>query len=168
LHPFFSQLFPGVVGLHPSSFHRRVLRLRRFVEPLRRAIVAELVGEPETMIVDSTFLEVLHPRQVSQSAGFDGAAWVRWGTFSVYEVKLHLLCSTNRIPISYELTSANVADVSLIRELIGEAGLEDPVGRKLLGDLAYHSGRLREGLVDVGISLVSESAQQRPRVRQSR
>jgi hypothetical protein len=26
---FFSHLFPGVVGLHPSSFHRRVRRLRR-------------------------------------------------------------------------------------------------------------------------------------------
>jgi hypothetical protein len=26
---FFWQLFPGVVGLHPSSFHRRVRKLRR-------------------------------------------------------------------------------------------------------------------------------------------
>ena len=26
---FFSHLFPGVVGLHPSSFHRRVRKLRR-------------------------------------------------------------------------------------------------------------------------------------------
>ncbi len=34
---FFAHLFPGVVGLHPSSFHRRVRRLRRFLEPLRRA-----------------------------------------------------------------------------------------------------------------------------------
>ena len=75
---FFSELFPGVVGLHPSSLHRRVRRLRRFMEPLRRAILAELVGDPETLIVDSTLLEVLHPRQVSQSAGFEGAAWVRW------------------------------------------------------------------------------------------
>jgi hypothetical protein len=37
-------------------------------------------------------LEVLHPRQVSQSAGWGsfsaGGAWVRWGTFSVYGVKL--------------------------------------------------------------------------------
>jgi len=74
---FFAHLFPGVVGLHPSSFHRRVRRLRRFLEPLRRAILAELVGEPETLIVDSTLLEVLHPRQVSQSAGFEGASWVR-------------------------------------------------------------------------------------------
>jgi hypothetical protein len=108
---FFSHLFPGVVGLHPSSLHRRVRKLRRYLEPLRRAIVGEeLVGEPETLIVDSTLLEVLHPRQVSQGSGFPGAAWVRWGSFSVYGVKLHLLCSTNRVPLSYELTAANVAD----------------------------------------------------------
>src|SRR5215207_5829472 len=80
---FFAHLFPAVVGVHPSSLHRRVRRLRRFMEPLRRAILAELVGDPKTLIVDSTLLEVLHPRQLSQSAGFEGAAWVRWGSFSV-------------------------------------------------------------------------------------
>ena len=79
---FFSHLFPGVVGLHPSSLHRRVRKLRRYLESLRGAIVPELVGEPETLIVDSTLLEVLHPRQVGQSAGFDGAAWVRWGSLA--------------------------------------------------------------------------------------
>jgi len=41
---FFSHLFPGVVGLHPSSFHRRVRKLRRFLEPLRREIVPDLAG----------------------------------------------------------------------------------------------------------------------------
>ena len=46
---FFSHLFPGVVGLHPSSLHRRVRKLRRFFEPLRRAILDELVGDPETL-----------------------------------------------------------------------------------------------------------------------
>ena len=105
---FFSHLFPGVRGLHRSSFNRRVRRLRRFMEPLRREIVPDLVGEPETLVVDSTLLEVVHPRQVRGSAGWGepcaGAAWVRWGTFSVYGVKLHLLCSTNRVPLSYELT----------------------------------------------------------------
>ena len=30
----------------------------------------ELVGEPETLIVDSTLLGVLHPREVSQSGGW--------------------------------------------------------------------------------------------------
>ena len=53
---FFSHLFPGVVGLHPSSFHRRVRKLRRFLEPLRRTLLEELVGDPETLIVDSTLL----------------------------------------------------------------------------------------------------------------
>ncbi len=70
---FFSHLFPGVVGLHPSSLHRRIRNLRRYLEPLRRATLPELVGDPETLIVDSTLLSVLHPRQVKQSAGFEGA-----------------------------------------------------------------------------------------------
>jgi hypothetical protein len=43
---FFAHLFPGVVGLYPSSFHRRVRKLRGFLEPLRQAIVPDLVGEP--------------------------------------------------------------------------------------------------------------------------
>jgi hypothetical protein len=153
---FFSHLFPGVVGVHPSSFHRRVRKLRRFLEPVRREILPELVGDPETLIIDSTLLEVLHPRQVSQSAGFEGAGWVRWGSFSVYGVKLHMLCSTNRVPISYELTAANVAEVRLVGELLGEAGLGEDLARKLLGDLAYRSERLGEELAEVGIALVTE------------
>src|SRR5215217_4882752 len=62
---------------HPSSLHRRVRRLRRFLEPLRRAVLEELVGEPETLIVDSTLLSVLHPRQVAQTAvHLHPGAWV--------------------------------------------------------------------------------------------
>src|SRR5215211_1974568 len=130
---FFSHLFPGVVGLHPSSLHRRVRKLRRFLEPLRRDVLSEIVGNPETLLVDSTLLSVLHPRQVPQGSGFSGAAWVRWGSFSVYGVKLHLICATNGVPLSYELTPANVADVSLTEELINEAALGDGVARRLLG-----------------------------------
>jgi hypothetical protein len=164
---FFSHLFPGVVGLHPSSLHRRVRKLMRYFEPLRRTILPELVGEPETLIVDSTLLSVLHSRQVSQSAGFEGAAWVRWGTFSVYGVKLHLLCATNRVPISYELTAANVADLSLAEELLAESDLGNEVARKLLGDLAYRSQELEEELIELGIMLFSsEASARRPGVRQ--
>jgi hypothetical protein len=162
---FFSHLFPGVVGLHPSSLHRRVRKLRRYLELLRREIIPELIGDPETLLVDSTLLEVLHPRQVSQSAGWGnasaGAAWVRWGTFSVYGVKLHLLCATNRVPISYELTPANVADVSLTEELLDEAKLGEKVARRMLGDLAYRSEELREALAEVGILLATEPSERR-------
>jgi len=158
---FFSHLFPGVVGLAPSSLHRRIRKLRRFLEPLRRSVLPELVGDPETLIVDSTLLAVLHPRQLGQSAGFEGAAWVRWGSFSVYGVKLHLVCATNRVPISYELTAANVAEVRLVGQLLAEAHLpgEDLV-RKLLGDLAYRSGDLEEKLAEAGVLLVTERSAQ--------
>ena len=160
---FFSHLFLGVVGLHPSSLHRKVRKLRRYLEPLRRAILEELVGEPETLIVDSTLLSVLHPRQVSQGSGFEGASWVRWGSFSVYGLKLHLLCATNGVPVSYELTPANVAEVHLVEELLAGAGLllgSKTVTCRLLGDLAYRSEALREALTEHGISLVTERSRQ--------
>jgi hypothetical protein len=164
---FFAHLFPGVVGLHPSSLHRRVRKLRRFLEPLRRAVLEELAGDPETLVVDSTLLPVLHPRQVEQSAGFDGAGWARWGSFAVYGVKLHLLCATNRVPLSYELTAANAADVLLVRELLAGAGLDgDGVARRLFGDLAYRSGTLGEELAEAGVLLATERADRRPAIRQ--
>jgi Transposase DDE domain len=163
---FFSHLFPGVVGLHPSSFHRRMRKLRRFLEPLRREILSEMIGDPETLLVDSTLLPVLHPRQVPQSSGFPAGAWVRWGSFSVYGVKLHMLCATNGVPISYELTPANVADVSLSEELIAGAKLGYGMARRLLGDLAYRSGHLREILAEMGILLSTERSQRRAGVRQ--
>ena len=96
----------------------------------------------------------------------EGAAWVRWGSFSVYGVKLHLLCATNRVPLCYELTAANVADISLTEELIAEAALGDGVARRLLGDLAYSSEQLREALAEVGILLATERAERRRGVRQ--
>ena len=163
---FFSHLFPGVIGLHPSSFHRRVRKLRRFLEALRRNVLSEMVGDPETLLIDSTLLSVLHPRQVSQGSGFPAGAWVRWGSFSVYGVKLHLLCTPNRVPISYELTPANVADVSLTEELIAEAALGEEVARRLLGDLAYNSKELKKALAEVGILLATERSERRVGVRQ--
>ena len=165
---FFSHLFPGVAGMHPSSLHRRVRKLRRFLEPLRRSVLPELVGDPETLIVDSTLLPALHPRQVKQSAaGFERAAWVKWGSFAVYGVKLHLLCATNRVPLSYELTAANVADVLLVRELLSESGLEEGgLARRLLGDLAYRAEALGEELAERGILLATEKADRRPPIRQ--
>jgi Transposase DDE domain len=162
----FSHLFPGVAGFSPSSFHRRVRKLRRYLESLRREVLPELTGDPETLIVDSTLLSVLHPRQVGQSAGFPGAAWVTWGSFCVYGVKLHLLCATNRVPVSYELTPANVAEAGLTEELLAEANLDGGLARRLLGDLAYRSGRLEEDLAERGILLVTERADRRRGDRQ--
>jgi hypothetical protein len=126
-----------------------------------------LVGDPETLVVDSTLLEVLRPRQVKQSAGFDGAAWVGWGSFALYGVKLHTLCSTNRVPVCYELTPANVADIRLVGELLGESGLGEDLARRLLGDLAYKSEELERSLAGAGVSLITERFRQGGKRRQA-
>src|SRR5918998_718099 len=50
---FFSHLFPGVVGLAPSSLHRRIRKLRCFLEPLRRGGGGGLGGGAEKPVVGS-------------------------------------------------------------------------------------------------------------------
>ena len=81
-------------------------------------------------------------------------------------MKLHLLCATNRLPLSYELTPANVADITLSEELLAEAALGVGVARKLLADLAYSSEQLRDALAEVGILMATERAERRHGVRQ--
>jgi len=50
-----------------------------------------------------------------------------------------MLCATNRVPVSYELTAASTADVVLVEELLDAAQLGDATARRLFGDLAYRS-----------------------------
>jgi hypothetical protein len=76
---------------------------------------------------------------------------------------LHLLCATNRVPLSYELSAANVAEIiRLVGELLGGARLgQGPARRRrLLGDLAYRSERLGETLAGEGVYLVTERSRQ--------
>lgn len=91
---------------------------------------------------------------------------MRWGSFCVYGVKLHLICATNRVPACYELTPANVADLYLTEELLVEANLDLDLVRKVFGDLAYRSEDLEQELAEVGISLVTERSKRRRGVRQ--
>ena len=82
-------------------------------------------------------------------------------------MKLHLICTTNRVPLSYELTSANTADVLLVGELLTGACLDEHgVARRLFGDLAYRSGPLGEELAERGVLLAAERAERRPAIRQ--
>lgn len=86
---------------------------------------------------------------------------------SVRREALHLICSTNRVPLSYELTAANVADVLLVRELLEGADLDESgVARRLFGDLAYRGDALGRELAARGVLLSTEGASRRPAIRQ--
>ncbi len=58
---------------------------------------------------------------------------------------------------------ANVTEVGLTEELLAEAQpfKGEPLARKLLGDLAYRSRRLKGSLAECDILLVTERAAQR-------
>lgn len=85
----------------------------------------------------------------------------------MYVVKLHLLCATNRVALSYELTAANAADVLLVRGLLEVAGLDEGgVVKRLFGDLAYRSGKLKEELAEAGVLLAADQPDRRPAIRQ--
>jgi len=72
------------------------------------------------------------------------------------------------VPVSYELTAANVAEVLLVRELLAGANLPtDRAAVRLLGHLIYHSGALKEELAGRGaLLLVTELAEWRRGERQ--
>ena len=73
---------------------------------------------------------------------------------------MHLLCATNRVPLSYELTAANVAEVRLAEELVEAADLGKDLARRLFGDLAYRSEGLEDALAETGVLLVTERSRQ--------
>ena len=78
----------------------------------------------------------------------------------MYGMKLHLICATNRVPLSYELTPANTPEVHLTEEMLAGARLGRGLARSLFGDLAYRSEALEEALAESGILLVTERSRQ--------
>ncbi len=81
-------------------------------------------------------------------------------------IRIYLICSTNRVPVSYELTAASAADVLLVEELLGAARLGSETARRLFGDLAYRSKPLKKALARRGVVLATERAERRPAARQ--
>jgi hypothetical protein len=78
--------------------------------------------------------------------------WVRWGSFAVYGLKLHLICApTGWRSLTGALRPANVAEVSLTEEVLAEANLGDGVARKLLcGGVGLPKPGARGGVGRVG------------------
>jgi len=77
-----------------------------------------------------------------------------------------MLCATNRVPVSYELTAATTADVVMVEELLDAAQLGDATARRLFGDLAYRSEPLKDILACRSVALATERANRRPVRRQ--
>jgi hypothetical protein len=143
-------------------------KLRRFLEPLRREVLYQMVGNPETLLVDSTLLSVLHPllRFLKARASLGRRGWGGGVSASTFCEIAPRLCHQRCPSLLRTYPLQNVADVSLAEELIAEAALGEGVARRLLGELAYRSERLKEALAEVDILLVTEPSERRSGLRQ--
>ena len=143
-------------------------RLRRFLEPLRRVRLRELVGDPETLIVDSTLLSVIATQasrglqrfrgsflgEVEHLLGVRGKA----APHLLDQPRAHLLRAHRRQRRGRAIGA---------RAALARAGLEeDAIARRLFADLAYRSARLKEELAEAGVVLQTERAERRPAIRQ--
>jgi hypothetical protein len=142
-------------------------KLRRFLEPLRREILSELAGDPETLLVDSRLLSVLHP-----CSGFSEQPRLVWGSVGEVGFLQRLrgegtphLCHQRGPSLLRADPRKNVAGVSLSEELIDQAALGEG-SSQTLGDLAYRSKELREALGEVGILLSTQPSERRCGLRQ--
>ncbi len=123
--------------------------------------------------MDSTLLEVVHPRQVRQAVGGLGKPF--GGSRVGGEVGLLLGLRREAAPVvRYQPHSPLLRAHPCQRRghlpdrgtLIAEAALGEGVARRLLGDLAYSGEDLREALAEVGILLATERSERRRGVRQ--
>jgi hypothetical protein len=166
---FFSELFPGVVGLYPSSFHRRVRKLRGFLEPLRRELLSEMVGDPERRCwwTRLCFRFCTPGRSLrARALLWGGVGKVGFLQRLRGEAASHLCHQWDSSLLRAH--PANVADVSLSEELISTRQSWEREGSEeaLLGDLAYRSEELKEVLDEMDILLVTKPSERRAGVRQ--
>jgi hypothetical protein len=72
------------------------------MEPLHRNVLSEMVGDPETVLVDSTYAFGFAPQTGFSELGVLWGGVGKVGLFQCLWVKLHLICATNGVPLSYE------------------------------------------------------------------
>jgi hypothetical protein len=144
-------------------------KLRRFLEPLRRDVLSEMVGDPQTLLVDSSLLSVLHPllRSLRARASPVRRGYVGVRSASTFcEAAPHLrhqwgpsLLRTHPLQ--------NVADVCLTEELIDEAAFGGwSSAEEALGGFGLPKRGVEGALAEIGILLLTEPSERRHGLRQ--
>lgn len=135
----------------------RAVSYQRFVELLPRILIPLLVYAQRCAgrctgisFIDSTPLQVCHPRRISRHKVFAGlAARGKTSLGWFYGFKLHLVVNDRGELLTFRLTPANVDDRQpvprLARRLFG----------KLFGDKGYLSQALFTLLFDQGVELIT-------------
>lgn len=142
---FLKKDFPNL-----PSYNRFVELKSQLAFPLHCYLMTRLGTCSGISFVDSTSLEVCHPKRKHSHKVFKGIA--QWGKTSVsyfYGFKLHLVVNDEGELLAYMITAGNIDDRKFLRSLNKLFG-------KIFGDKGYISSELFENLMKQGIQLITK------------
>src|SRR5258708_4179642 len=126
-----------VHGLSLSRFNRRLHQLREWLYGIMN-LVAEVYAQGEVFIIDSMPLPVCKRARASRCKKVRGKAYCGYCAAKrekFFGWRLHLICTAQGVPVSFDLLPAAEQDLTPVHELT--VGL--PEGSTLFGDKGYVS-----------------------------
>jgi hypothetical protein len=130
------------------SYSRFVYLMKNLFIPLFAYLLQRRGAITGIAFIDSTSLEVCHPKRIQRNKTFKGLA-KRGKTSSkwFFGFKLHLLINEKGEILAFQLTPGNVSDVSVV-EILSKG-----IFGKLFGDKGYISAKLSTNLLKRGLEL---------------
>jgi len=142
---FLKRDFPNL-----PSYNRFVELKSQLAFPLHCYLMTRLGKCSGVSFVDSTSLEVCHPKRVHRHKVFkDVAQWGRTSVGYFYGFKLHLVVNDEGELLAYMITAGNTDDRQFLRSLKKIFG-------KVFGDKGYISSELFNDLMEKGIQLITK------------
>lgn len=126
-----------VHGLSVSRFNRRLHALGEWLSGLL-SLVAEIYAQGEVFIIDSMPLPVCKRARASRCKTVRGKAFCGYCAAKkekFFGWRLHLICTPEGIPVSFDLLPASEQDLTPIHELTFAL----PAGATVFGDKGYLS-----------------------------
>lgn len=141
--------FPRMIDR--SRYHRRLKRLTVSINDVRKAVLPDIGAFLSLCAIDSTPVPVLSFQRACFTPLFPegGYGYCAAKKLYYYGFKLHLVTTAEGIPVHFDLTPANISDVSMAEELLSVLD-----HATVLGDKGYVSESIAQKLLrERGIDL---------------
>lgn len=151
VNKWLKEYFPRMIDR--SQYHRRTKHLMRSINDVRMYVLKNVsLKLTDLHIIDSTPIPVISFQRAHFTPLFPEAPYGYCAArkMSYFGFKLHLVTDSQGIPIHFDLTPANVADINMTEELL----IVSSLNHNVLGDKGYLSKILQNKLLnDYNISL---------------
>lgn len=138
-----------------SRFNRRVKILLPIIVQFHSYLAKKLQCHiKDIRLIDSTHIPVIKYQRSSRSNSFPEASYGYSATKDekYYGFKLHMLTTTGGIPTNYDLTPANIHDLSMLEELTNSYQGKELI---IIGDKGYINKDIKQALNCKGKTLIT-------------